>query len=167
MADLDTVLAANRAAVDDLIAVMDRCESIWTTPRAPGKWSPSQVVEHVARALESCAKETSGTASDLPSLPFFVRPVARRLFFQRVLRSGVFPKAKTNRRMDPEQGPRTIIEGRARLLAAVERFDRACRARAETHDTVKSLAFGKLPLVDYARFQELHTRHHTKQIPVA
>ena len=49
MADVNDVLAANRAAVLDLVAAAERSAATWTTPRAPGKWSPSQVVEHVAR----------------------------------------------------------------------------------------------------------------------
>ena len=49
MADIDDVLAANRAAVTDLVAAAEKSAATWTTPPAPGKWSPSQVVEHVAR----------------------------------------------------------------------------------------------------------------------
>ena len=52
MADVNDVLAANRAAVLDLVAAAERSAATWTTPRAPGKWSPSQVVEHVAGGLE-------------------------------------------------------------------------------------------------------------------
>jgi len=63
MADVSTVLAGNRAAVDDLIAAADRTGAAWATPRAPGKWSPSQVVEHVARALEESANVVAGTPS--------------------------------------------------------------------------------------------------------
>ena len=46
MADVNDVLAANRAAVLDLVTAAERSAATWTTPRAPGKWSPSQVVEH-------------------------------------------------------------------------------------------------------------------------
>jgi hypothetical protein len=52
MADVNDVLAANRAAVIDVVVAAERSAATWTTPRAPGKWSPSQVVEHVARSLE-------------------------------------------------------------------------------------------------------------------
>ena len=40
MADVNDVLAANRAAVLDLVAAAERSAATWTTPRAPGKWSP-------------------------------------------------------------------------------------------------------------------------------
>jgi hypothetical protein len=52
MADVNDVLAANRAAVIDLVAAAERSATTWTTPCAPGKWSPSQIVEHVAGGLE-------------------------------------------------------------------------------------------------------------------
>ncbi|MGQ0732152.1 MAG: hypothetical protein ACT4QD_00700 [Acidobacteriota bacterium] len=37
MSAVDAVLAANRAAVDELHAAADRSAASWTTPRAPGK----------------------------------------------------------------------------------------------------------------------------------
>ena len=43
MADVNEVLAANRAAVIDLVAVAERSAATWTTPRAPGKWSLSSI----------------------------------------------------------------------------------------------------------------------------
>lgn len=167
MADLDAPLAATRAAVDELIAAAHGAEPIWTTPRAPGKWSPSQVVEHVARALEESAKTVSGVPDKLPHLPRLLRPLARRFLLARVLRNGTIPKAKTIRAMDPEHGPPTPAEGRARLEDALARFDEACRARAAETSTMDSGFFGTIPLADYARFQELHTRHHTRQIPTS
>ena len=42
MADVNDALADNRAAVLDLVAAAERSAATWTTPRAPGKWSPSQ-----------------------------------------------------------------------------------------------------------------------------
>ena len=87
MADLNSTLAANRDAVAELIAASERCRGAWTTPRAPGKWSPSQVVEHVARSIEESANLFSGAPTKFPTLPFFVRPIARTLLFNRVLRT--------------------------------------------------------------------------------
>ncbi len=131
MADVDIVLDANRAAVNDLIAAAEKCGSRWTAPRAPGKWSPSQVVEHVALALEESAHVVSGEPSKFPSLPAFVRPLVRGLVFKRVLKKNAFPKAKTNKAMNPASGPATTAEARGRLDGAFAKFERACRERAE------------------------------------
>lgn len=165
MADLDVVLAANRDAVNDLLAAADRSGGAWTTPRAPGKWSPSQVVEHVARALEESANVVSGAPSKFPTLPTFLRPLVRGLFFNRVLKKNAFPKAKTNKALDPASGPATPAAARARLQEAAGRFDQSCRARAASGQHVASTIFGAVSVEDYARFQELHTRHHRKQMP--
>ena len=59
--------------------------------RAPGKWSPSQVVEHVGLVLEESANVVSGTPSKFPTLPAFVRPMVRRLLFNRVLKKRGIP----------------------------------------------------------------------------
>jgi hypothetical protein len=167
MAEVDTALAAHRDAIAELIAVAERAGSVWTIARAPGKWSPSQIVEHVARSLDESANVVSGAPSKFPSLPFFVRPVVRGLLFSRVLRTGAFPKARTNKAMDPAVGPATPAEARLRLERALARFDRECRACANADGVVASATFGKVPVADYARFIELHTRHHCKQMPGA
>jgi len=165
MADISASIAANREAVSGLIDASERCSAIWTTPCAPGKWSPSQIVEHVARSIDESANMMAGTPTKLITLPFFVRPIARTLLFRRVLRTGGFPKAKTNKAMDPESGPATPSEARTRLEGAMARFDREVRARARSSSSVRSSAFGTVAVADYARFIEIHTRHHTKQMP--
>jgi hypothetical protein len=64
----------------------------------------------------------------------------------------------------PISAPATPADARARLESAFEKFDRACRARAASRDTVNSSVFGSVPLRDYAQFMEIHTRHHCKQM---
>lgn len=167
MADVNDVLAANRAAVSDLIAAAERSRATWTVPRAPGKWSPSQVVEHVALALEESANVVSGAPSKFPTLPAFVRPLVRSLFFNRVLKKNAFPKAKTNKALNPVGGPATPAQARVRVEGALARFDQECHARAASGQHVVSTIFGTVSVEDYARFQELHTRHHCKQMPGA
>ncbi len=75
MADVNDALAANRAAFMDLLAAAERSAATWTTPRAPGKWSPSQVVEHVAGGLEESVIFLSGAPSIL--MPRFPLSCAR------------------------------------------------------------------------------------------
>lgn len=166
MPDLNSALIATRVAVDDLMAAGERTGAGFTMPRAPGKWSPSQIEEHVARALEESAKVVAGEPSRFPNLPGFIRPVLRGLFFNRVLSKGGFPNAKTAKALDPVDGPATPAEARTRLDTAMTQFDTACRtlnSRGQTR--VTSPVFGSIDLTDFARFQELHTRHHIRQIP--
>lgn len=165
MADVDATLAANREAINHLIAAAEKCGAAWSAPRARGKWSPSQLVEHVARTLDESANVVSGAPSKFPALPFFLRPVLRGFLFNRVLKKGTFPKAKTNRAMDPASGPATPAEARIRLETALARFDRECRTCAQAGGGIASATFGRLRVEDYARFIELHTRHHCRQMP--
>src|SRR5437773_12325624 len=107
MADINTALAASKAAVDDLCVTCECTGSAWTASRAPGKWSPSQIVEHVARSLEESANMAAGRPSKFPKLPAVIHPVVRGLLFKRVLKKAAFPKAKTNKAMDPASRPAT------------------------------------------------------------
>jgi hypothetical protein len=165
MVDVNQALAANRDAVAALLAAAESCGDRWLAPRAPGKWSPSQIVEHVARSLEESANVVAGVPSKFPTLPTFLRPVVRGLLFNRVLKKRAFPKAKTNAAMDPASGPPTPAEARVRLEGALVKFDRECRASAEGGRSVESMTFGTVSVADYARFIEIHTRHHCRQMP--
>ena len=164
MQDINTALTTSKEAVDQLIAGGERSGAAWGVPRARGKWSPSQIVEHVARSLEESANMAAGRPSRFPRLPAVVHPIVRGFLFKRVLRSGVFPKAKTNKAMDPPCGPATPAEGRARLEAAHQKFAEACRQIASQNVRMRTTIFGAVPVEDYVRFMELHTRHHSRQM---
>ena len=164
MADINTALAASKAAVDELCATCECTGSSWTAARAPGKWSPSQIVEHVARSLEESANVAAGRPSKFPKLPAVLHPVIRGFLFKRVLKNAAFPKAKTNKAMDPSSGPPSPAEGRVRLATAHKTFDEACRQLASRGERMQTTVFGAVGVEDYVRFMELHTRHHEKQI---
>ena len=164
MADINAALTASRQAIEQLIASGEHCGPLWAAPRAPGKWSPSQVVEHVARSLEESANMAAGRPSKFPTLPALVHPLVRAFLFRRVLRNGTFPKARTNKAMNPASGPATAAEGRVRLEAAHEKFAVACRQVASHDEWMPTTIFGMVRVVDYVRFTELHTRHHDRQM---
>jgi hypothetical protein len=164
--EVDTALAAARTAVDDFVVSAERCASVWVVPRAPDKWSPSQVTEHVARALEESAKVARGEVSQFPTLPRPLRWLIRIVLFNRVLRGARFPNGKTAKALDPVRGPAVFAEGRSRLEAALGVFDDACRMRAASGGIVDSPIVGAVPVAEFARFQALHVRHHAGQLCV-
>src|SRR5438132_4219500 len=164
MADINTALEASKDAIEQLIIAGERTNIAWTSPRAPGKWSPSQIVEHVARSLDESANMAAGRPSKFPKLPAVVHPIVRGLLFKRVLRKAAFPKAKTNKAMDPASGPATPGEGRVRLETAHKTFDEACRQLASRGGRMRTTTFGTVGVEDYVRFMEIHTRHHDKQM---
>jgi hypothetical protein len=79
MADINRALDASKNAIEQLIIAGERTGTAWTSPRAPGKWSPSQIVEHVARSLEESANMAAGRQSKFPKLPAVVHPIVRGL----------------------------------------------------------------------------------------
>ena len=166
MDDINAALAANRAAVLDLVAAAERSAATWTTPPAPGKWSPSQVVEHVAGGLDEAANVVSGAPS-IPMPPAFLRPLARFLFY-RILKKGVFPKGwKAHKALNPATGPATPAQARVRLEGALARFDQECRRRVASGQHLVRTGFGTVSVENLVRFSALHTRHHCKQMPGA
>jgi hypothetical protein len=123
------------------------------------------VAEHVARSFDEAAGMIEGQPHHFPKMPGFVRPVFRTLVFNRTVRSGRFPKARTFKAFDPAEGPPTPAAARDRLRAAHERFADACAACARGDGRMTSSVFGAVSVADYIRFVTLHTRHHRKQIP--
>jgi hypothetical protein len=164
MADINVALAACDQATKDLIVAAESSGPAWSTPRAPGKWSPSQIVEHVARSLEESANVAAGRPSKFPNFPAILRPVLRAVLFRRVLKNEAFPKGRTNKAMNPESGPATPADGRTRLETAQRKFDDAFRQLVSRGGSVRSTIFGTVAAEDYVRFMEIHTRHHRKQL---
>lgn len=168
MSGVDEALHAGRRAVDEFIAAGEAAADVWTVPPKPGKWTPSQVAEHVAFMLEEAAKVASDQPSAFPRMPFFVRPVFRTVVFNRVVRTGKAPKAKTFKAFDPESGPDTPSAARERLLAAMDVFETRCKERSDGgQTTVDFPVFGMVSLQDFVTFQALHVRHHKAQIPIS
>ena len=167
LADIDTALAANRDAVEEMIRAGEQSGAAWNAPPAPGKWWPSQVVEHVARGLEEGANIAAGRQSKVPKPPALVRLMIRPIagfMFKRVLRKAAFPSGfKAHKTMNPASGPATPAEGRIRLETAYQEFDEVCRRIAAGCGPMIT-GFGLVPVEDVVRFNELHTRHHSKQM---
>jgi hypothetical protein len=161
--DIESALTASRTAVDQLIANAISSGRAWDAPCAPGKWSPSQIVEHVTRSYEASVNVAARQPSAFPNIPALVHPLLRSVF-RRILRRGVFPKGRTTKAMNPAAGAATPAEGRTRLMAAHERFEAACRTVAARRTPMNTPMFGAVAVEDFVRFMELHTRHHARQI---
>ena len=163
VASIDTVLAASKAASEQLLVDAAAATAGWATPRAPGKWSPSQIVEHVARSYDGAVHMAAGQPSAFPTLPVLIHPFVR-IVFRRLLRKGSFPNGRTTKAMTPLAGPSTPEDGRARLAAAHDRFEAACRDLAVRGAPMRTTMFGAVPVEDFVRFLEIHTRHHGRQL---
>lgn len=168
MADLAATLAANRAAVADFAAAAERiAEERWAVPVQPGKWSPAQISDHVTVAYDLSLKALQGNFPGRTA-PRLLRPLINRFFLQPVLRNGAFAKkSKAPGIFKPDETPRPRAEAIARLRAASGAFEAALeRQAAGGGTTIDHPFFGAVPIGDYLRLQEIHTRHHRAQLPV-
>jgi hypothetical protein len=117
--------------------------------------------------MEESANVVSNKPSKFPTIPFFLRPFVRILVFRRTLWRNAFPKMKASAAFVPAAGSTTSAEGCVRLQGALTWFDQACRARTASGQDVASSIFGRVSVADFAKFQELHVRHHILQVPGA
>jgi hypothetical protein len=152
-------LRENREAVASFLGRARGLGALWEAPRAPGKWSAGQVVEHVALAYEASAKALRGEGT-MPAVPRLLRPLLRALYLNKVLKRGTFPKSKVKGLFDPSASPL-----REATLARLEAAAAAFEAEAQrVPGPLDHPIFGKVPVADYVRFNALHTRHHERQL---
>src|SRR5206468_3575925 len=116
----------------------------WDQPRAPGKWSPGQVTEHVTLAYEFNRRLLHGDASGMVGAPRLLRPLLRKVLLGTVLRRGRFiPGSKAPKRFRPSASPAAQTSLLSRLEAAGAAFEadaKSLRAPAIDHPF-----FGRLP----------------------
>lgn len=163
MAGLQGALHAHREAVDGfLAAARDVPAARWSQPRAPGKWSPGQVVEHLALGYEVNRGVLRGESPGAAP-PRFLRPLIRRFLLGPVLRRGRFiPGSRTSAALRPGASPAAPTELLGRLRAAAEAFEADVGSLGVA--TIDHPFFGRLPLADLVRLQEIHARHHRGQL---
>jgi hypothetical protein len=166
MAELEPALREGQKAVADFVA---HCRSVgpdrWSAPRAPGKWSPAHVADHVAVSYEASRAMLCGEGA-LKGMPRWLRPLIRVLFLNRVLKTGRFPKgAKAPKAFEPAAKPAPAADNLRRLEKAAADFESEVRRRGSAGDaTIDHPVFGRIRVTDYVRLNALHTRHHEKQL---
>ena len=166
MSDFQTELNAHRQAVEAFLGTARRVPaSRWGQARAPGKWSPGQVVEHVTLAYEVNRGVLHGHSPPMAA-PRWIRPIIRRFLLGPVLRHGRFIQgSKSPRALRPGPVPAPPESLLKRLAAATTAFETDAAARGST--TMEHPFFGRLPLGDFVRLQTIHTRHHCEQLNVS
>lgn len=148
-----------------LAPLRDKDERAWFAA-PPGKWSPAEIVDHLATAIENSAKGFASRA-DKPAMTRRPRSFRQRFAQHIVLRTGWFPRGRQAPEMTrPAVRPeRSATE--AKLRSAVESFlqveKRLLPMRAATlflkHPVMGDLTFG-----EFMQFHIRHAEHHRKQI---
>jgi hypothetical protein len=164
MPDLRTALRAHHRAVQAFLASAGAVPPAqWNRPRAEGKWSPGQIAEHLALSYEAGSDVLGGRARG-PAPPPLLRPLLRTFLLRPVLWLRRFPAgSKSPAVLRPGASPDAAPVLLDRLQVAAAAFENEAAAARRT--TIDHPAFGRLPLVDFVRLQEIHTQHHRAQLP--
>jgi DinB family protein len=169
MSDLNSAIADNHKAVDEFTASARAVDTArWTIPRGDGKWSPAQVVEHIALTYEYSRAVLNNSAPG-PSAPRVLRPLVRMFFVNPVLKRGRFkPNGRAPAMFQPSSSPDGPVDLLSRLETAVRTFEDEVRAANQSgRATLDHPFFGTMPVADYLRLQAIHARHHRAQLPDA
>ena len=130
----------------------------------PGKWSPGEIVDHIAIAIERSA-EGWRSRLDKPAMTRRPRSPFQRIAWLIVGSTGWFP----GRRIAPEPTRPSTRPDRA---ATEQRLRNAAVAYASlrpalggrTDVFLKHPVFGDLTYDEYSRFHFRHVHHHRKQL---
>jgi DinB family protein len=135
----------------------------WQAPRAAGKWSAAQEVEHISLSYETFLSQLEGG----PGMRTMVSPlralVLRWLVMPYLIRTGRFPRARAPR----ETRPVATAATKAELLSRIDRAADGLSVAAERESPGRRLShpyFGRIPLMQALRMSAAHTRHHTHTI---
>ncbi len=144
-------------------------DGAWSKPRAEGKWSPAEEVEHVVLSSEILLNQLRGG----PEMRVIARGwrlmIIRWTVLPYILRTGRFPRARAPREVRPLGGtaPRAELSERleraARGITNVLQADAAKGARSE----LRHPYFGPLTIQQILRLSTVHTRHHAARLPGA
>jgi hypothetical protein len=167
MSALDDAIAANRDAAKTFLSTARAvAKEKWAQPVAPGKWSPAQIVEHVAVSTEIALKAIRGDKG-LGSFPRLLRPIPRAMVFNSTLKKGAFPdRMRGPAIFAPSKDHVPYEQSAARLERAIADLENHTRDAAKAgKDVFEHGFFGRLKVADYVHFNGLHTRHHEQQLP--
>lgn len=138
-------------------------DAAWTLPRAPGKWSPAQEVEHITLAHELLAQQLAGGPAMRVVVHGWRRLALRWVVLPWILRTGRFPRgARAPREARPSAAPaarRALIE---RLEAAVTAVggDLGRSGDPGFSRRLDHPYFGAMSVAHAVRLSAVHTRHH-------
>ncbi len=170
MSTLDSIITLNHEAV---AGVLERARAIppekWTVPRAPGKWSPGQVVEHVLKSYEGHRRMAQGLLP-VSSAPRWQQWLARSFFLPGFFKKGDFTQKglKSPSFILPSGVPPSAEELLARLEAAATGLEQdLVAAEAEGKEEIIHPFFGAISPAYLLQFVAIHTRHHAPQIVAA
>lgn len=161
------LLRSHRAAVADFAsAAAAVAPEAWTRPRAEGKWSPAEVVEHLALSYAALLGELEGKTPLRVHTPLWRQWLLRLIFLPRLIAGRPFPagiKAPREIRPAASGSQQDAVERFRDLSGRFEEAAEAARAR-NPKPRLTHPFFGPLPLDQMVGLSAAHTRHHQRQL---
>lgn len=155
-----------RAAAEFAAAAERVPSERWLLPRAEGKWSPAEIVEHLTLAYEVLMREMDGGPPMRIKTKLWQRILLRMTMVPRILRGEGFPEgARSPRETRPPSGnpdQRAAVEKFRNTAAAF-----ASKAAAAPRTRITHAYFGKSAMPEALLFCARHAEHHLQQLPGA
>ncbi|HEX2611015.1 MAG TPA: DinB family protein [Gemmatimonadales bacterium] len=165
--DWQALAEDHHAALGQFLATARRIPpQSWTTPVAPGKWSPADITSHLAQSYRVLRAELAGGKGMAIRLPYWQRWILRRRVLPGILAGKGFPP---NAGAPKETRPRdnlTDAREALRILAdEAEGFAQDVAARASSERVRLTHAyFGAMSARQSLQLATVHTRHHAHQL---
>jgi len=164
---IERAAAFHREAIEQVaVAVELQDPALWAVPRQPGKWSPSEIAQHLVISYEPALAELDGGAGFALVLPWWKRTALRWTVLPRIL-GGRFPKgAPAPKEARPRGGAASPREAARALRENAARFElRLVEAHAAGPVRLTHAYFGKLTAPQILKLVAVHAMHHREQFP--
>lgn len=166
-ADWQALAEDHRAALGQFLATARRIPSdLWTTPLAPGKWTPAEITSHLAQSYRVLRAELAGGKGMALRLPPWQRWMLRRTILPGILAGKGFPAyARAPKETRPRDIPTDAREALRILADEGEGFAQELAARATSERVRLTHAyFGPMSARRSLQLVTMHTRHHAHQL---
>lgn len=158
----------HRAAVAAAVRVVEAQDpAAWSLKRAPGKWSPSEIAQHLVISYGPPLAELDGGPGFAVRLPWWQRAALRWTVVPRIL-GGTFPKgAPAPRESRPAAGAASPAHAAQALREAADLFERRLlEEHAVRRVTLTHAYFGRLSAPQMLKLAAVHVSHHRAQFPL-
>lgn len=156
-----------KAASDFAEAAQRVPAAVWLAPRAEGKWSPAEIVEHVGLSYDTLNRELAGGPGMALRTKLWQRILLRFTLVPRLLRGAPFPKGA---RAPKETRPAVSNPDQAAAIAAFRvraaAFEAAASAaqKANRGQKLTHAYFGRASLTNSVLLCARHVEHHLAQL---
>lgn len=141
--------------------------SRWLAPRAEGKWSPAEIVEHLTLGYDAMLRDLAGGGGMQIRTKLWQRILLRFTLVPKLLRGGAFPKGA---RAPREARPTTANPDQRAAIATLR--ERASQFEAQAVAAITSgrrvrlthAYFGRSAVPEAVLLCARHLQHHEKQL---